>query len=155
MAEAEKPTTEHRDPSPASSQTLQDEDGTSQNWFVRTCGAMGNLPQFKVGGKLLSGAVLNWAIALVAGSGYIMFGYDQGVFSGLLTLDDFQRVHTLMTPLEDSNHLCWTVEGPPNRDYRYRHGTSETQAAGVAMYQIGCFLGAVVIFFYGERLGRK
>lgn len=116
---------------------------------------MGNLPQFKVRGKLLSGAALNWAIALVAGSGYIMFGYDQGVFSGLLTLDDFQRVHTLMTPLEDNNALCWTAEGPPNRDYRYCHGTPETQAAGVALYQIGCFLGAVVIFFYGERFGRK
>lgn len=122
---------------------------------MRAYSALGNLPQFKFRGKLLSGAALNWAIALVAGSGYIMFGYDQGVFSGLLTLDDFQRVHTLMTPLEDSNPLCWTEEGPPSRDYRYCHGTPETQAAGVALYQIGCFLGAIVIFFYGERLGRK
>lgn len=155
MSENEKTNSEHRDVSPSSSQTLRDNDDMSPSWFMRAYSALGNLPQFKFRGKLLSGAALNWAIALVAGSGYIMFGYDQGVFSGLLTLDDFQRVHTLMTPLEDSNPLCWTEEGPPSRDYRYCHGTPETQAAGVALYQIGCFLGAIVIFFYGERLGRK
>lgn len=84
-----------------------------------------------------------------------MFGYDQGVLSGLLTLDDFQRNQALMTPLEDSNALCWTDEGPPNRDTRYCHGDSNTQAAGVAVYQIGCFLGAVLILFYGEKWGRR
>jgi MFS family permease len=60
-----------------------------------------------------------------------------------------------MTPLEDSNPLCWTEEGPPNRDERYCHGDANTQAAGVAVYQIGCFLGAVLILFYGERWGRR
>jgi hypothetical protein len=60
-----------------------------------------------------------------------------------------------MTPLEDSNPLCWTAEGPPNRDERYCHGDANTQAAGVAVYQIGCFLGAVLILFYGERWGRR
>jgi MFS family permease len=84
-----------------------------------------------------------------------MFGYDQGVLSGLLTLDSFQRDQALMTPLDDSNPLCWTDEGPPNRDTRYCHGDANTQAAGVAVYQIGCFLGAVLILFYGERWGRR
>lgn len=29
------------------------------------------------------------------------------------------------------------------------------QAFAIAIYQIGCFLGAVVILFYGEKWGRK
>ncbi|KXT15256.1 hypothetical protein AC579_4849 [Pseudocercospora musae] len=33
----------------------------------------------------LSGRLLNWAITAVAGSGFLLFGYDQGVMSGLLT----------------------------------------------------------------------
>lgn len=70
MSQEEKPTTERRDLSPASSQTLQNRDDASRNWFQQICHTMGDLPQYKVRGKLLSGAALNWAIALVAGSGY-------------------------------------------------------------------------------------
>jgi hypothetical protein len=33
--------------------------------------------------------------------------YDQGVMSGLLTLDDFQRHFPIMTPLSGSNPVCW------------------------------------------------
>lgn len=71
MSEEEKPATDRRDLSPASSQTLRDQDNTSRDWFQQICHAMGNLPQFKVRGKFLTGAALNWAIALVAGSGYV------------------------------------------------------------------------------------
>ncbi|OAL52505.1 general substrate transporter [Pyrenochaeta sp. DS3sAY3a] len=34
-------------------------------------------------------------------------------------------------------------------------GSANTQAAAVALYQVGCFLGAVLILFYGEVWGRK
>lgn len=34
-------------------------------------------------------------------------------------------------------------------------GDPNTQAAAVAIYQIGCFLGAVAILFYGEKWGRR
>lgn len=34
-------------------------------------------------------------------------------------------------------------------------GDANTQAAAVALYQVGCFLGAVLILFYGEVWGRK
>lgn len=85
-----------------------------------------------------------------------MFGYDQGVLSALLTLDDFQKDITLMTPRDQSNNLCW-LDNPQNTvpDPSQCTGDANTQAAGVAVYQIGCFLGGILILFYGETWGRK
>ncbi|KAI8673163.1 hypothetical protein LRP88_02314 [Fusarium phalaenopsidis] len=117
---------------------------------------LGDLPEWKVGGKYLEGATLNWAIGIIASCGFLMFGYDQGVLSALLTLDDFQKNLVLMTPRDDSNPLCW-LDYPENNepDPNQCTGDPNTQAAAVAVYQIGCFLGAVLILFYGERWGRK
>jgi MFS family permease len=117
---------------------------------------LGDLPEWKVGGKHLEGATLNWAIGIIASCGFLMFGYDQGVLSALLTLDDFQKNLVLMTPRDDSNPLCW-LDYPENNqpDPNQCTGDPNTQAAAVAVYQIGCFLGAVLILFYGERWGRK
>ncbi|KAM9875222.1 hypothetical protein VDGL01_10711 [Verticillium dahliae] len=128
-------------------------DSAPKSGFSRFCSKMGDLPQWKVNGKLLRGAALNWGIGVIASCGFLMFGYDQGVLSGLLTLDDFQKNQALMTPLDASNPLCWNDDG--SRDERYCHGDANTQAAGVALYQIGCFLGAVLILFYGESWGRR
>ncbi|KAI9157929.1 Sugar transporter STL1 [Paramyrothecium foliicola] len=125
----------------------------SSNILVRFFHKMGDLPEWKVGGSLLRGAALNWGIGFIASCGFLMFGYDQGVLSGLLTLDSFQRNQALMTPLDRSNPLCWNEDG--TRDDRYCHGDANTQAAGVALYQIGCFLGGVVILFKGEAWGRR
>ncbi len=85
-----------------------------------------------------------------------MFGYDQGVLSALLTLDDFQKNLPLMTPRDRSNPICW-LDYPEATipDPEMCTGDPNTQAAGVAIYQIGCFLGAVLILFYGEVWGRK
>lgn len=121
-------------------------------WF----GKLGDLPEWKFRGSLLSGAPLNYAIGLIASCGFLMFGYDQGVLSALLTLDDFQKSIVLMTPREKSNDLCW-LDSPDNTvpDPDQCTGDPNTQAAAVAIYQVGCFLGAILILFYGERWGRK
>ncbi|KAM5349049.1 hypothetical protein ACJ41O_008872 [Fusarium nematophilum] len=117
---------------------------------------LGDLPEWKVRGKHLQGATLNWSIGFIASCGFLMFGYDQGVLSALLTLDDFQKNLPLMTPRDDSNPLCW-LDYPRNQepDPNMCTGDPNTQAAAVAVYQIGCFLGAVLILFYGETWGRK
>jgi len=118
---------------------------------------LGNLPEWPVPGTgLLSGKLLNTAIAWCSCLAFLMFGYDQGVMSGLLTLDDFQRHFPLMTPLSQANTICW-LDSPTNtvRDERMCTGDANTQAAAVALYQVGCFLGAVLILFYGEVWGRK
>lgn len=76
--------------------------------------------------------------------------------SGLLTLDDFQRHFPLMTPLSRANDLCW-LDSPENtiRNEQMCTGDANTQAGAVALYQVGCFFGAVLILFYGEVWGRK
>ncbi|KAI7606013.1 hypothetical protein KC319_g21573, partial [Hortaea werneckii] len=121
-----------------------------------TISKMGNLPEWKFGKKKLQGKPLNISIAWAAACGFLMFGYDQGVLSALLTLDDFQKSLPLMTPRSRANDLCW-LDAPTNTipDPNNCTGDSNTQAAGVAIYQIGCFMGAVLILFYGETWGRK
>lgn len=135
---------------------------------------LGNLPEWGIRGKKLEGRALNWSIGFIASCGFLMFGYvhlqqsvnpfqlfnkhryDQGVLSALLTLDDFQKNIVLMTPRDRSNDLCW-LDNPDNTIINpdMCKGDPNTQAAAVAIYQIGCFLGAVLILFYGETWGRK
>ncbi|KAE8422013.1 hypothetical protein BDV36DRAFT_291826 [Aspergillus pseudocaelatus] len=124
--------------------------------FFEYFGWMGDLPEWKIGGEKLKGRALNWSIGFIASCGFLMFGYDQGVLSALLTLDSFQEVLPLMTPRDKSNDLCW-LDNPTNTipHPTYCTGDANTQAAGVAIYQIGCWLGSLVILSYGERWGRK
>ena len=116
---------------------------------------MGALPEWGGGGKKLAGKQLNFWIAFIASNGFLMFGYDQGVLSALITLRSWQEVFPLMTPRETPNELCW-INGDRNQpDPSQCTGDANTQAFAIAIYQIGCFLGAVVILFYGEKWGRK
>jgi MFS family permease len=61
-----------------------------------------------------------------------LFGYDQGVFGGVIVTDDF--LDTL------------GLQGPEN---------TGTVGTVTAIYDIGCFFGAVIAFWLGEQLGRK
>ncbi|KAJ5437888.1 uncharacterized protein N7458_008886 [Penicillium daleae] len=87
--------------------------------------------------SFLVGRQLAWAITTTAGSGFLLFGYDQGVMSGLLTGDAF----TARFPEIDT-----TTTG---------HGSSSLQGTVVAIYEIGCFLGAIMSLFVGEKIGRR
>ena len=60
-----------------------------------------------------------------------------------------------MTPRELPNDLCWIDGDRNNPDPNQCTGDANLQAFAIAIYQIGCFLGAVVILFYGEKWGRK
>ncbi|KAF2718202.1 general substrate transporter [Polychaeton citri CBS 116435] len=125
------------------------------SFWARAWDKCANLPEWNFGKSKLQGTALNWSIGIIASCGFLMFGYDQGVLSALLTLDDFQRVLPLMTPREEANDLCW-IDGDRSRPNPSQcTGDANTQAAGVAIYQIGCFLGAVLVLFYGEKWGRK
>ncbi|KAG4423181.1 hypothetical protein IFR04_003679 [Cadophora malorum] len=86
---------------------------------------------------ILTGAPLNWAITATAGSGFLLFGYDQGVMSGLLTGAAFTR----QFPEIDT-----TSTGT---------GSSSLQGTVVAIYEIGCFFGSIFCFLFGEKLGRR
>ncbi|KAF2762229.1 general substrate transporter [Pseudovirgaria hyperparasitica] len=86
---------------------------------------------------ILIGRPLTRAITATAAAGFLLFGYDQGVLSGLLTGDAFTRTF-------------------PEIDTRAGAGGSATlQGTVVAVYNIGCFVGALVCMVVGERLGRR
>ncbi|KAI0470576.1 general substrate transporter [Xylariaceae sp. FL0804] len=90
----------------------------------------------------LTGTRLNIAIALVAGVDFALFGYDQGVMGGLLTLDSFlalfPQINTQNPPLGSS----------PGR-------ASNIQGITVGGYTLGCFFGALATIWLGNVLGRK
>lgn len=85
----------------------------------------------------LVGRSLNWAITATAGSGFLLFGYDQGVMSGLLTGYAFTRTFP-------------EINTTPGSD-----GSSSLQGTVVAIYEIGCFFGAIFCLVFGEKLGRR
>ncbi|KAJ9222518.1 hypothetical protein DTO169C6_5109 [Paecilomyces variotii] len=80
----------------------------------------------------LRGGWLTFWITVACATDMTLFGYDQGVFSGVVVTQDFLEVHGLVGP-------------------------SKTQALSTvtAIYDVGCFFGAIIAFTVGERLGRK
>ncbi|KAF9230630.1 hypothetical protein BU15DRAFT_91078 [Melanogaster broomeanus] len=78
----------------------------------------------------LRGKKLTASLAFVAGAGFTLFGYDQGVMSALLTAGQV---------VVDSSH--------PN------HAT--LQSFVVAIYEIGCLIGALSNLWVGDLFGRR
>ncbi|KIJ70212.1 hypothetical protein HYDPIDRAFT_77073 [Hydnomerulius pinastri MD-312] len=85
----------------------------------------------------LRGRKLTASLAFVAGAGFTLFGYDQGVMSALLTAGQFEKVFPQV--VVDSSH--------PN------HAT--LQSFVVAIYEIGCLIGALSNLWVGDLLGRR
>ncbi|KAI2622143.1 general substrate transporter [Hypomontagnella submonticulosa] len=90
----------------------------------------------------LRGDWLNYAIGIIAGCDFLLFGYDQGVMGGILTM------HQFLDAFPDIN---------PNAavdDFDKAH-RSETQGISVAAYNLGCFMGAIATIFISNPLGRR
>ena len=70
---------------------------------------------------------------------FSLFGYDQGVMGGLLTLPSFVKtfpqIDTLANPSDNQ--------------------TTTIQGITVASYNLGCFVGAIVTMWIGDILGRR
>lgn len=79
----------------------------------------------------LRGRALRAAITITAVSGFGLFGYDQGLMSGIITSRQFN------------------LEFPPTED------NTVNQGAVVASYEIGCFFGALFVLFRGDLIGRR
>ncbi|KAK9235007.1 general substrate transporter [Lipomyces kononenkoae] len=90
----------------------------------------------------LRGHALNKAIATIAGIGFLLFGYDQGVMGSLLTLETFTATFPSM---DTSNSLRPSI----------RSHNSTIQGTAVALYEIGCMMGALTTMWLGDRLGRR
>ncbi|PKY00220.1 putative MFS sugar transporter [Aspergillus campestris IBT 28561] len=80
----------------------------------------------------LTGGWLTFWITVACSTDMLLFGYDQGVFSGVVVTQDFLESHDLVGPSK-----------------------TKTLSTVTAIYDIGCFFGAIVAFTVGERLGRK
>ncbi|KAI5801136.1 hexose carrier protein [Geopyxis carbonaria] len=87
----------------------------------------------KFGG--LSGQRLRVAITSCATIGFLLFGYDQGVMSGIITGEKF-------------NYEFPATKGNDQH-------ASTIQGTVTSVYELGCFAGAIAALFYGERLGRR
>ncbi|KAF2763206.1 sugar transporter STL1 [Pseudovirgaria hyperparasitica] len=77
----------------------------------------------------LRGRALVAMILITSGLDFLLFGYDQGLFGGILAGSRFQD-----------------MLGRPN---------STMTGLVTAVYDIGCAIGAVAAFVFGERIGRK
>ncbi|CAD1812068.1 Sugar (and other) transporter family protein [Candida parapsilosis] len=80
----------------------------------------------------LSGPKLNYAVSIFAGVGFLLFGYDQGVYGSLLSLDSFEDTFPSMKASVNS-----TLQG-----------------AVIAVYELGCGFAALSTVYLGDRLGR-
>ncbi|KAH6986655.1 general substrate transporter [Ilyonectria destructans] len=77
----------------------------------------------------LRGKALRRQISFAGAFGFLLFGYDQGVLGGLNAAEEFLRQFN-----NPSSSLLGTIN---------------------AIYEIGCFCGALTVFFFGEAMGRK
>ncbi|KAN0063121.1 hypothetical protein ACQY0O_004285 [Thecaphora frezii] len=89
------------------------------------------------GGSRLKGSALTAAVAFVSGVGFLLFGYDQGVMSGLLTEPEMAKQFPRIAQA-----------GP------YGHENSAIQGVVTAIYEIGALVGSLFVLWKGDALGR-
>lgn len=90
----------------------------------------------------MTGKRLRNSVSLMAGMGFLLFGYDQGVMGSLLTLKSFKET---FQDMDTSKEL----------DAATRSKNSTWQGFVVAVYEIGCFAGAIATMYLGDKLGRR
>ncbi|TIB04742.1 hypothetical protein E3P92_03307 [Wallemia ichthyophaga] len=96
----------------------------------------------------LTGNKLVAAITTTATTGFLLFGYDQGVMSGIISAKQFAEVFPRVS--QD-----WQLENgyqgdPQGADEQ----ASIIQATYTSIYEIGCLMGAASALFLGDKLGR-
>jgi MFS family permease len=79
----------------------------------------------------LSGRKLGALVSVIATTGFLLFGYDQGVMSGIIAADPF------------------------NDYFPETKNDSVYQGFVTAIYEVGCLLGAIFILSFGDSLGRR
>jgi MFS family permease len=77
------------------------------------------------------GRPLGLLISTIATTGFLLFGYDQGVMSGIISAEPF------------NNYF------PETKD------NSVYQGFVTAIYEVGCLIGAVGILWFGDSIGRR
>ncbi|RDW93387.1 sugar porter family MFS transporter [Aspergillus mulundensis] len=94
----------------------------------------------------LQGQKLQLAISIIAGMDFLLFGYDQGVTGGLLTLESFIKYF----PTIATNGSYYE-----SLDKAAQSTQSTRQGIVVAAYNLGCFAGSIPTIWVGNWLGRR
>jgi sugar porter (SP) family MFS transporter len=96
----------------------------------------------------LRGKKLHLAITFTSVIGFSLFGYDQGLMSGIISGDQFTKE---FPPLNDKIRPI-----PPgySSESQFSEHVSVLQGAVTACYELGCFFGAIFTLCFGERIGR-
>ncbi|KAJ5491468.1 sugar transporter STL1 [Penicillium diatomitis] len=93
----------------------------------------------------LRGRKLRLAITFTSVIGFSLFGYDQGLMSGIISGNQFtQEFPALFIPSKSS----------PDYSASYSQHVSVLRGAVTACYELGCFFGAIFTLCFGERIGR-
>ncbi|KAK5119974.1 hypothetical protein LTR85_007050 [Meristemomyces frigidus] len=79
----------------------------------------------------LTGRPLSLMVSVIATCGFLLFGYDQGVMSGIISADPFNDYFP-----QTKNNSTW-------------------QAFVTAIYEVGCLLGAIFQLTFGDKIGRR
>lgn len=99
---------------------------------TRQSSSMSNIEKNYMG---LRGRPLSLAVSVVATTGFLLFGYDQGVMSGIISARPF-------------NEYFPDTAGDDEQASVYRGFVT-------AIYEVGCLLGAAGILWGGDSLGRR
>ncbi|KZT60338.1 general substrate transporter [Calocera cornea HHB12733] len=91
-----------------------------------------NMPKIK-------GWKLHALLTFCAGAGFTLFGYDQGVMSALITANQFEAIFP-------------ETVSPPNAP---TSNAATLQSLLLAIYEIGCLIGALSNLWIGDKLGRR
>lgn len=86
----------------------------------------------------LDGRALRLAITITAVTGFSLFGYDQGLMSGIITGKEFNSEFPATHKVSDHDRHATVVQG-----------------AVTSCYELGCFFGSLFVMFRGEHIGRK
>ncbi|KAL4749996.1 hypothetical protein BDW72DRAFT_122587 [Aspergillus terricola var. indicus] len=94
----------------------------------------------------LQGQKLQLAISIIAGMDFLLFGYDQGVTGGLLTLQSFIKY---FPTIATNGSYYESLDGAAKSTQSTRQGIV------VAAYNLGCFAGSIPTIWIGNWLGRR
>lgn len=102
------------------------------------------------------GKSLSTVLSIVAATAFALQGYDQAVMNGLLTLDTFKHQFPWIknANIEGKHHFQLSSDRPyyfmtANRCMYPFEGTA------VAIYEVGCAIGALTCASVGDVLGRR